>query len=202
MVQPVVVPSGACFVFDLLRIGHRIRHAVRARWWCCSVYQIGAYSSSSSKNSKNASATILNCESSDFSPPLRGRAFHRMAVGPCYSLHVLKFSTLRGLGRGLGTARLLSTRRMSLLQSNLLGLIFFTFCVDSSLRPLPVATAPSANTFRRLTIVLGESGNRFVQDWRSPLVAHPDRQISKSCNCKSRFKSTALGLFGRFDWLT
>ena len=39
------------------------------------MYQIGAYSSSSSNNSKNASATILNCESSDFSPPLRGRAF-------------------------------------------------------------------------------------------------------------------------------
>jgi len=52
----------------------RIRHAVRARWWCCSVYQVGAYSSSSSNDSKNASATISNCESSDFSPPLRGRA--------------------------------------------------------------------------------------------------------------------------------
>jgi len=47
----------------------------RARLWCCSVYQIGAYSSSSSNNSKHASATNLNCESSDFSPPLRGRAF-------------------------------------------------------------------------------------------------------------------------------
>jgi hypothetical protein len=53
----------------------RIRHAVRARLWCCSEYQTGAYSSSSSNDSKNASATILNCESSDFSPPLRGRAF-------------------------------------------------------------------------------------------------------------------------------
>jgi hypothetical protein len=39
------------------------------------VYQTGAYSSSSSNNSKHASATILNCKSSDFSLPLRGRAF-------------------------------------------------------------------------------------------------------------------------------
>ena len=54
----------------------RTRRAVRARWWCCSVYQIGAYSLSSSNNSKNASATILNCESSDFSPPRRGTELH------------------------------------------------------------------------------------------------------------------------------
>ena len=54
----------------------RTRRAVRARWWCCLVYQIGAYSLSSSNNSKNASATILNCESSDFSPLRRGTEVH------------------------------------------------------------------------------------------------------------------------------
>ena len=68
----------------------RIRHAIRARWCCCSEYQMGAYSSSSSNDSKNASATILNCESSDFSPPLRGRAFpsngHETMLLPSRSL--------------------------------------------------------------------------------------------------------------------
>ena len=68
----------------------RIRHAFRARLWCCSVYQIGAYSSSSSNDSENASATISNCESSDFLPPLRGRDFPSKGRGtillPSHSL--------------------------------------------------------------------------------------------------------------------
>src|SRR5215469_1412463 len=62
---------------------------------------MGAYSSSSSNDSKNASATILNCESSNFSPPLRGRAFpsngHETMLLPSRSLG----SLLRVLSRGL-----------------------------------------------------------------------------------------------------
>src|SRR5262249_28024450 len=89
----------------------RIRHAFRARLWCCSVYQIGAYSSSSSNDSKNASATILNCESSDFSPPLRGTAFwskgHGTMLLPSRSLGFLR---LRGLSRGPGLTNFATLR--------------------------------------------------------------------------------------------
>ena len=75
----------------------------RARLWCCSVYQIGAYALSSSNNSKNASATILNCESSAFSPR-RGRDFPSRCRGTILLLPSTfsRFSTLRGLSGGAG----------------------------------------------------------------------------------------------------
>ena len=89
----------------------RIRQASRARLWCCSVYQTGAHTSSSSNDSKNASATILNCESSDFSPPIRGRDFPSKGSGTMLlPSRSFRFSRLRGLSGGPGLTKFATLR--------------------------------------------------------------------------------------------